>query len=70
MICIVEKVLLDTCESDTSVSNALARTLSAQARLSSRNTARGSKSRTRPGADAQKQNMRFYCHVQGFLFIH
>jgi hypothetical protein len=45
-ICRVKRMLLDTCGSDTSVTNALTRMLNALAQLSSGNTANGSKSRT------------------------
>ena len=46
MICRVEKMLLDTCGSDTLVTDALMRMLNALAQLSRGNTAKGSKSRT------------------------
>jgi hypothetical protein len=52
---------------DTSAINALTRTLNALAQLSSGNTARRSKSRT--GADAQKQNMRFIAICRVFSSI-
>jgi hypothetical protein len=46
LICRVEKMLLDTCGSDTLVTDALMRMLNALAQLSRGNTAKGSKSRT------------------------
>jgi hypothetical protein len=48
-ICRVERMQPETCESNTSVTNALTRMRNALAQLSSGNTANGSKSRTGQG---------------------